>query len=190
MTVTFHTTGNIYLIGDVELHVADYYDASTGIATIDLPSYMQLEASYYPLPSATTAAILYKISPILSIGAVYDNTQIYQGIPNTYQIGSYNYGNRNSYFTREFVNFQSQTLKECSGFYPPEGMVAGTSETIYAYGIPDPAAYNPVDKLYLYLPNADIETVAIDLHYHLEQFSGQSEAYGYIWTNLSDTYGS
>jgi hypothetical protein len=40
------------------------------------------------------------------------------------------------------------------------------------------------------LPNADIDSVEIDLHYHLEQFSAATEAYGYIWTQLSDTYGS
>jgi hypothetical protein len=190
MTVQFNTSGNLYLVGNVGLHVADYYDEATGVVTLDLTAYIELEASYYPLPSASTAAILYKISPVLSIGAVYDNTQIYQGIPNTYQIGSYNYGNRGSYYAREFVNFQLQTLKECSGFNPPEGIVAGTSETLYAYGVPNPPAYNPVDKLYLYLPNADIDSVEIDLHYHLEQFSAATEAYGYIWTQLSDTYGS
>jgi hypothetical protein len=190
MTVQFNTDGNSYLVGNVEVYVPTYFNSLTFTANIPLTAYMQSEASGYPLTSGAPAAILYKIAPILSIGTIYDNTQIYQGIPNTFQIGSFNYGWKGSFWAREFINFQQQNIPECSGFYPTEGKVAGTTETIYSYGVTNPASYNPADMLYLYLPNADIDTVTLYLHYSIEQFSGASPAYGYIWSSLSDTYGS
>jgi hypothetical protein len=190
MTVLNATTGNTYLVGLIDIALEDVYNSTTEVSTIDISSYLQVEVADYPLDSGSTSAILYKVSPILTIGAVFDNTQVYQGIPNTYQIGSYNYGSRGSYHTREFVNYQLQTLKECSGLYPPEGMVAGSVETIYSFGIPNPSPYSPVDTLYLYLPNADISMSTIALHYSLEQLPGNATEYGYIWTNLSNLYGN
>jgi hypothetical protein len=190
MTVQFNTGGNTYLVGNVEVYVPTYFNATTFTADIPLAAYMQSEASGYPLDSGTPAAILYKIAPILVIGTVYDNTQIYQGIPNTFQIGSFNYGWKGASWTREFLNFQQQNIPECSGFYPAEGIFPGTSDTLYSYGVTNPAKYNPADMLYLYLPNAEIDTVTLYLHYSIEQFSNATTEYGYIWSSLSDTYGS
>jgi len=190
MTVLKTTSGNSYLVGLINIDLDDAYNSETEVSTIDIYSYLQTEVTEYPLSTGSTSAILYKVSPILTIGDIFNHTQIYQGIPNTCQIGSYNYGNRGSYYTREFVNFQLQTLKECSGIYPPEGILAGSTETIYSFGIPNPSPYSPVDTLYLYLPNADITTSTIALHYSLQQLPGSATEYGYIWNNLSNLYGN
>jgi hypothetical protein len=190
MPVLNATTGNIYLSGRIDFDLTPSYDPSTEICTILIADMVTADIASNPLPGAETAAILYKVQPSLDVGTVYTNTQIYSGSPTSYQIGSYNYQTEYAVYSHGYINYLQQALPAISGIIPEYGSVPGTSETLYAYGIPNPGCYSPANTLLLYLPNADISTCSLSLRYFVQQFSGATTSYGYIWSNMSDNYGS
>jgi len=188
VTIITSSTNNFYLFGNIELNLGDYFDSDTGVATISLGQQIFYEASTAPVPGSETLAVLYKCVPFLSIGIVYDNTQVYQGIPNTFQIGSYNYSYNGYFYERIFVNYKQQSLRECSSCFPTYGGYPSTMGQGDFIGVIFPPLQTSVDTLSLYLPNADIMSATLILQYSLQQLQNGGGEGSFVWNSLSAFY--
>lgn len=188
MGIETSSSDNYYLYGNLGITVVDYFNAETGVATIPIGQEIFSYVSIAPVPESETVAVLYKCVPLLQIGSIYSNTQIYQGIPNTYQIGSYNYSFNGFFYERNYVNYKMQALKECSACYPVSGGFPDEIQQDDFIGVIFPSTQTCVDTLSLYLPNAEIDTVLLILQFSVQQLQTDKGEGSFVWNSLSAFY--